>query len=125
MLQKKEVNIIGNQKTSIREIKEKYGSFSKNELEQKNITLTAAGRIINRIRKFGDNLIFADLADQGGIIQLKVVQNENFAEVGTGDIIETTGIVCKTDKQDKQNNKSELSLEIKEFNILTKCQQSL
>src|SRR4051794_30444485 len=109
--------------SSIQKVIELFSQFNKEGLAKKNEKVKLAGRIINRIRVFG-KLTFADLADQSGIIQLKVVQNENFAQVGRGDIIGVTGIICKTDIQEKQDKKNELSIEIEGFSILTKCQQS-
>ncbi|CAI2167672.1 18440_t:CDS:10 [Funneliformis geosporum] len=111
-------------KNDIQTIIKLFSHFSKEELSKKKQKVNIAGRIINRIRVFG-KLIFADLADQNGIIQLKITQNENFSKVGRGDIIELTGIVCKTDIQDKQKEKQELSIELENFSILTKCQKSL
>src|SRR4051794_4742303 len=106
---------------SIHEIISEFAHFSQEKLKLENKVVSVAGRIINRIRSFG-NLIFVDLAGQSGIIQLKVVQNEDFAKVGRGDIIGVTGVVCKTDAQ---KNKQELSIEVKKFVILVKCQRSL
>src|SRR5436305_4804188 len=70
-----------------------------------------------RIRNFG-NLTFADLVDQTGIIQLKVSKSKDFTELDIGDIIGVKGIVCRTDK-------GELSIEVKEFVLLSKCLKSL
>src|ERR1043165_7224038 len=109
--------------SSIQEIIKLFSQFSKEELIKKNEKVSIAGRIINRIRIFG-KLIFADLADQSGIIQLKVVQNEDFTKVGGGDIIGVIGTVCKTDIQEKQNKK-EVSIEVEKFDVLTKCQRPL
>src|SRR3954447_7291792 len=109
------------QQTSIHKIIGKFASFSQEKLRLENKVVNIAGRIINRIRNFGE-LVFADLADQGGIIQLKI-QNENFSEVKNGDIIRVTGKICKTNAQAKEN-KQELSIEVEKFVILTKCQQT-
>lgn len=108
---------------SIHKIVNEFASFSQEKLRLENKVVNVAGRIINRIRNFGE-LVFADLADQGGIIQLKVVQNEDFSKVNNGDIIRVTGKICKTDAQKKQN-KQELSIEVEKFVILTKCQQTI
>ena len=108
---------------SVKEIISELAHLSQKKLKAENKVVNIAGRIINRIRGFG-KLIFADLADQSGVIQLKIVQNEDFVKVGRGDIIGITGIVSKTDIQEKQNNR-ELSVEVKNFVILAKCQQSL
>jgi lysyl-tRNA synthetase, class II len=93
-----------------------FSQFSKEELVEKNKKINIAGRIL-RIRNFG-NLIFANLADQTGIIQLKVNKNKDFAGLDIGDIIGIKGIICKTDK-------GELSVEVKEFVLLSKCLRPL
>jgi len=111
------------QQTSIHKIVSEFAIFSQEKLRLENKVVNIAGRIINRIRNFGE-LVFADLADQSGIIQLKVVQNEGFSKVNSGDIIRATGKICKTDAQEKQN-KQELSIEVEKFVILTKCQQTI
>ncbi|CAI2187149.1 7752_t:CDS:1, partial [Funneliformis geosporum] len=111
-------------KVNSQTIIQQFSHLNKEELSQKNISITIAGRIINRIRSFG-KLVFTDLADQSGTIQLKVFQNESFTEVGVGDIIWVTGIVCKTDKQNEQVNKHELTIKVEKFSLLTKCQQTL
>ncbi|CAI2191613.1 4511_t:CDS:2 [Funneliformis geosporum] len=72
-------------------------------------------------KSFG-KLIFANLVDQTGTIQLKAVQNKEFAELDIGDIIGVKGVVCKTDKQ---KDTQELSLEVKEFVLLSKCLKPL
>src|SRR5271163_2274780 len=72
-----------------------FSQFSKEQLAEKNEKVSIAGRIL-RIRSFG-NLVFANLADQTGIIQLKVSKNQDFAELDIGDIIGIKGNVCKTD----------------------------
>src|SRR5581483_891229 len=109
--------------TSINKIINEFATFSQEKLRLENKVVNIAGRIINRIRSFGE-LIFADLADQSGVVQLKVVQNEDFIKVGSGDIIGVTGRVCKTDAQNKQN-KRELSIEVEKFVLLAKCQKTL
>src|SRR4051794_23745332 len=69
--------------TDIQEIISKFAYFSQEKLRLENKVVNIAGRIINRIRGFG-KLIFADLVDQSGVIQLKVVQNEDFSKVSSG-----------------------------------------
>ncbi|CAI2196855.1 14598_t:CDS:1, partial [Funneliformis geosporum] len=109
--------------TNIQKIIKEFGNFSQEKLRLENKVVKIAGRIINRIRRFGE-LVFADLADQSGVVQLKVVRNKDFAKISSGDIIGITGKLCKTDLQ-AEKNKSELSIEIEEFVILAKCQQTL
>src|SRR5205823_14157596 len=93
-----------------------FSQFNKEQLAEKNEKASVAGRIL-RIRSFG-SLIFAGLADQTGTIQLKVSKNKDFAELDIGDIIGAKGIICKT-------NKGELSIEVKEFILLSKCLKPL
>jgi lysyl-tRNA synthetase, class II len=69
------------------------------------------------MRVFG-SLIFADLVDQNGMIQLKVRNNKSFLNLDIGDIIGVKGVVCNTDKD-------ELSVEVGEFVLLSKCLKSL
>jgi lysyl-tRNA synthetase class 2 len=97
-------------------INQLFSQFSQAELVEKKEVANIAGRLL-RIRNFG-NLIFADLADQAGVIQLKVSKNKDFAELGIGDIIGVKGVVCKTDK-------GELSVEVQEFVLLSKCLRPL
>src|SRR4051812_18487140 len=80
--------------SSIQLIIVNFSHLSREELEKKAEKVSVAGRIINRPRKLG-KLVFVDLADQSGTVQLKVLQNESFAKVG--DIIGVKGIVSKTD----------------------------
>ncbi|MCE8159087.1 MAG: lysine--tRNA ligase [Candidatus Moeniiplasma glomeromycotorum] len=106
------------------EISNKWGNLSQEELKIENKEIRVAGRILGRIRSFG-KLIFANLVDQTGIIQLKAVQNKDFAELDIGDIIGVKGVICKTDAQEKQKDKPELSIEVKEFILLSKCLKPL
>ncbi|CAG8464800.1 7888_t:CDS:2, partial [Cetraspora pellucida] len=101
---------------NIGEIIQLFSQFNKEELAEKKEKVSVAGRIL-RIRSFG-NLIFANLVDQTGTIQLKVSKNKDFAELDIGDIIGVKGFICKTDK-------GELSIEVKEFILLSKCLRPL
>jgi lysyl-tRNA synthetase class 2 len=98
------------------EIINSFSQFSKEELNKKNVEVKIAGRIL-RMRIFG-SLIFANLSDQNQNIQLKISKNKEFAELDVGDIIGVKGIVCKTDK-------GELSIEVNEFVLLSKCLKPL
>ncbi|RHZ35694.1 lysine--tRNA ligase [endosymbiont GvMRE of Glomus versiforme] len=103
--------------TNVYSIIQQFSQFNKEWLIEKNEKVSIAGRILDK-RGHG-NLIFADLVDQSGTIQLMVIKNKDFAEqVGRGDIIGIKGRVCKTDKQ-------ELSIKVKEFILLSKCLESL
>jgi len=102
--------------SNIRSIIQLFSQFTKEELIEKNEKVSIAGRIL-RIRSFG-NLVFANLVDQTGKIQLKVSKNKDFTELDIGDIIGIKGVICKTDK-------GELSVEVKEFILLSKCLRPL
>lgn len=96
-----------------------FSQFSKEELVKKNEGVSVAGRIM-ATRVFG-GLTFADLADQNGIIQLKVInqdKSKNFSKLNTGDIIGAKGTICKTDKE-------KLIIIINEFFLLSKCSRPL
>ncbi|KLL01673.1 MAG: lysyl-tRNA synthetase [Mycoplasmataceae bacterium RC_NB112A] len=99
--------------SSLRKIRSEWGNLSQVELKEINREVRVTGRILGRIRSFG-KLIFVNLFDQTGSIQLKAIQNKEFAELDIGDIIGVRGIICKTDK-------GELTLEVKEFVLLSKC----
>jgi len=102
--------------TSVQKIIQLFSQLSKERLLEKNKKVRIAGRIL-RMRNFG-NLTFANLVDQTGIIQLKISKNKDFSELDIGDIIGTNGIICKTDK-------GELSIEVEEFKLLSKCLKPL
>src|SRR3954454_7993121 len=102
--------------SSAEKIINSFSQFSKEELAEKKEKASIAGRIL-RIRNFG-NLTFSDLVDQTGTIQLKVSKNKEFTELDIGDIIGVKGTICKTDK-------GELSVEVEEFVLLSKCLKPL
>src|SRR5437764_8468536 len=108
--------------TNTRLLVQQFSHFSKEELFEINKRVSIAGRIINRPRSF-DKLIFIDLADKNGIIQLKIFQSRNF--VKAGDIVGITGIVCKTDRQNEKKNKDEkkLTIEVEKISFLAKYQR--
>jgi len=101
---------------NIGEIIQLFSQLNKEELAEKEEKKSVAGRVL-RIRNFG-NLTFANLSDQTGTIQLKVSKNKNFSGLDIGDIIGVKGFICKTDK-------GELSIEVKEFILLSKCLRPL
>ncbi len=101
---------------NIGEIIQLFSQLNKEELAEKEEKKSVAGRVL-RIRNFG-NLTFANLSDQAGTIQLKVSKNKNFSGLDIGDIIGVKGFICKTDK-------GELSIEVKEFILLSKCLRPL
>ncbi len=94
--------------------------------EYENKTVTIAGRLMSW-REHGA-LIFGDLQDQSGKIQLYIKQDEinatdkakqtlGFTDLGlldVGDIVEVSGVVTKT-------NRGEISILVKDLRVLTKA----
>src|SRR4051794_36974912 len=91
--------------TNIEKIIGDFSCLVREELEKLGGEASVAGRIM-RMRNFG-NLVFADLSDQTGIIQLMVSNNKSFQELDIGDIIGVEGVVTKTQK-------GELSIKLNE-----------
>jgi lysyl-tRNA synthetase, class II len=105
------------------EIKEQYDEFSKEELEEKEITVTIAGRIMTKRGK--GKAGFAHLQDLEGQVQIYVRKDavgeeayEYFNTADLGDIVGITGTVFKT-------KVGELSVKAKEFTLLTKALRPL
>ncbi|WP_017470300.1 lysine--tRNA ligase [Amphibacillus jilinensis] len=102
---------------------EEYNSFSKEELEEKAIEVTVAGRIMTKRGK--GKAGFSHIQDLSGQIQLYVRKDaigeeayELFKGADLGDIVGVTGTVFKT-------NVGELSIKAIEFTILTKSLRPL
>ncbi|MDI9395954.1 MAG: lysine--tRNA ligase [Euryarchaeota archaeon] len=97
------------------EILEKFEDFEKNE----GLTVRTAGRLYN-IRRLG-KMIFADLGDQGGRIQVTLrkgsLPDEDFETfktlVDSGDIIGIQGTLFRT-------KRGENSISVSEFSLLSK-----
>ncbi|RHZ37214.1 lysine--tRNA ligase [endosymbiont GvMRE of Glomus versiforme] len=94
-----------------------FSAFSQSELKEKSISVSVAGKI-SRLHDVG-GLTFADLTSQSEKIQLKVSKSKenikDFAELlDKGDVIGVKGIVCRT-------NRGELSIEVNDFILLSKC----
>ena len=97
------------------EILKKFDDFEKNE----GLTVKTAGRLYN-IRKLG-KMIFADLGDQGGRIQVTLrkgnLPDEDFETfktlVDSGDIIGIQGELFRT-------KRGENSISVSEFSLLSK-----
>src|SRR5256885_1168178 len=95
--------------TNVHSIIQQFSQFDKEQLAEKKEKVSLAGRMTRK------RMIFADLTDQSGTIQLKFSsKNKEFAELDNGDIIGVKGIVCRT-------NTKELSVEVEEFVLLSKC----
>lgn len=105
------------------ELKEQYDQFSKEELEEKTIETTVAGRIMTKRGK--GKAGFSHIQDLSGQIQLYVRKDrigeeayEIFKSADLGDIVGVTGTVFKT-------NVGELSVKANEFTMLTKSLRPL
>ena len=105
------------------EIKEQFDSFTKEELEEKEASVTIAGRIMTKRGK--GKAGFAHIQDLAGQIQIYVRKDavgdeeyEIFNTADLGDLIGVTGTVFKT-------KVGELSIKAKEFILLTKALRPL
>ncbi|WP_170972290.1 lysine--tRNA ligase [Bacillus yapensis] len=105
------------------EITEAYEGLEKEELEQKNVAVTIAGRIMTKRGK--GKAGFAHLQDLTGQIQIYVrvdavgeEQYELFGSTDLGDIVGVTGTLFKT-------KVGELSIKVQEFQLLTKALRPL
>jgi len=105
------------------EIKELYDQLSKEELDEKSVSVTIAGRIMTKRGKGKAGL--AHIQDLPGQIQIYVRQDavgeeqyNLFNTVDLGDIVGVTGTVFKT-------KVGELSIKAKEFTLLSKSLRPL
>jgi lysyl-tRNA synthetase, class II len=105
------------------EIKEQYDSFTKEELEEKEVSVTMAGRIMTKRGK--GKAGFAHIQDLAGQIQLYVRRDgvgeeeyEIFNTADLGDLVGVTGTVFKT-------KVGELSIKAKQFTLLAKALRPL
>ncbi|GIN42243.1 MULTISPECIES: lysine--tRNA ligase [Heyndrickxia] len=105
------------------QIKEQYEEFTKEDLDEKDVSVTIAGRIMTKRGK--GKAGFAHVQDLNGQIQIYVrkdtvgeEQYELFDTVDLGDIVGISGTVFKT-------KVGELSIKVKEFTLLTKSLRPL
>lgn len=105
------------------DIRKDYGSLTKEELEEKNIKVKLAGRIIRRRRK--GKVAFMDLLDRDGTIQLYVrkdIVGEEVYEIvkrgDLGDIIGVEGVLMLTDT-------GELTVKVENYTHLSKALRPL
>ncbi|WP_299093013.1 lysine--tRNA ligase [uncultured Metabacillus sp.] len=105
------------------EIIDAYNEFEKEELEEKAISVTIAGRIMTKRGK--GKAGFAHIQDLSGQIQIYVRKDtvgeeayDIFNTADLGDIIGVTGEVFKT-------KVGELSIKVKSFELLTKALRPL
>ncbi|GAB7387181.1 lysine--tRNA ligase [Bacillaceae bacterium] len=108
---------------SAQEILESYGDLSKEELEERAVSVRIAGRIMAK-RGHG-KAGFAHIQDRSGRIQIYVRQDvvgddayALFEQADIGDIVGLAGIVFKT-------NRGETSVKAQEFSLLTKSLRPL
>ena len=102
---------------------EEFGEFSKEELEEKEIEVTIAGRI--RTKRGKGKAGFAHIQDVKGQVQIYVRQDavgeeayNFFSKADIGDIVGVRGVVFKT-------KVGELSIKVKEYTPLTKALRPL
>lgn len=100
-----------------------YNDFDKEDLEEKAVSVTIAGRIMTKRGK--GKAGFAHIQDLSGQIQIYVRKDaigedayEIFNTADLGDIIGVTGVVFKTQV-------GELSIKVKTFELLTKSLRPL
>ncbi len=112
-----------NRTTNSLEIKNKYSEDSKETLEEKNVTIKIAGRIMS-LRNQGKTA-FLHLQDKFGLIQvylrkdiLTELEWETFNLADIGDIIGIEGLVMRT-------NHGELTVKAKKYFHLTKSLKPL
>lgn len=108
------------------ELQDKYGEFTKEELEEQESEenqVTIAGRMMTKRGK--GKAGFAHIQDVSGQIQLYVRQDEIgeeayelYKNIDLGDIVGVTGVMFKT-------NVGELSIKVSEFQLLTKALRPL
>jgi lysyl-tRNA synthetase, class II len=108
---------------SAQDLKDLYGELTKEELEEKNVEVTIAGRIMTKRGK--GKAGFAHIQDLTGQIQIYVrkdaVGEDSYAifdSADLGDIVGITGTVFKT-------KVGELSVKAKQFELLTKSLRPL
>ncbi|ARI75431.1 lysine--tRNA ligase [Halobacillus mangrovi] len=106
-----------------KDLQEKYDQYSKEELEDKQIPATIAGRIMTKRGK--GKAGFTHIQDLTGQIQLYIRKDaigeeayEIFQTADLGDIVGVTGVMFKT-------KVGELSVKASEFHLLTKSLRPL
>lgn len=106
------------------ELHEKYAEFDNDELTNKQVRVSIAGRMMTR-RVMG-KITFVHIQDMSGQIQIYVARdaledgfyNEQFKKWDIGDIVGAEGVMFKT-------NKGELSVRIDRIQLLTKSLRPL
>ncbi len=106
------------------ELHAEYGEKSREELEQLNVRVSVAGRMM--LKRVMGKASFATVQDMSGRIQFYVmrdelpggVYNDHFKKWDIGDIIGGEGVLMKT-------NKGELSIKVDSIRLLTKSLRPL
>ena len=124
----KGINPFGNAYTrtaNSKSIKDTYGSCSKEELEEKKVEVSIAGRIMSK-RRMG-KMCFMHVQDRYGLIQLVINKNDLGEEPyelvkasDVGDIVGIEGRVYRTNPTE-QNPQGELSVYVLKYTHLTKA----
>lgn len=124
----KGINPFGNAYTrtaNSKSIKETYGACSKEELEEKKVEVSIAGRIMSK-RRMG-KMCFMHVQDRYGLIQLVINKNDLGEEPyelvkasDVGDIVGIEGKVYRTNPTE-QNPQGELSVYVLKYTHLTKA----
>ena len=106
-------------------IKDTYGACSKEELEEKKVEVSIAGRIMSK-RRMG-KMCFMHVQDRYGLIQLVINKNDLGEEPyklvkasDVGDIVGIEGKVYRTNPTE-QNPQGELSVYVLKYTHLTKA----
>lgn len=102
----------------------KYSNLTNEDLNEKNIIVTIAGRMM--LKRVMGKVSFAQIKDTSGIIQIFVnrdelaegIYNNHFKKWDIGDIIGIVGVLFKTKTE-------ELSIRVKEIRLLTKALRPL
>ena len=103
---------------------DQYGALEKEDLEQKAVEVSIAGRMMSR--RIMGKASFAHLQDRSDRMQVYVARdallegfyNENFKKWDIGDIVAAKGILFKT-------NKGELSVKVSHIELLVKSLRPL
>ncbi len=127
-LKAKGINPFGNaylRDSNSQSIKDAYSSLSKEELENKKVSVSLAGRIMSK-RRMG-KMCFMHIQDRYGHIQLVLNKNDLGEEAyelvkasDVGDIVGVKGNVYRTNPTE-QNPNGELSVYVLEYTHLTKA----
>lgn len=105
-----------------KQIKDKFGGLEAGEADPLKTPIIACGRIVSY--RDNGNVMFFDLRDEGGDIQLKIEKESliiehtlsftQIKELASGDFIGVEGIACRT-------KRGELSIQVTKVKILSKA----